>query len=299
MAYVIDKRIIGKPKEKYWITYIKQRIRKNKNFLGFVSGQTGSGKSYSCLRIGEELDPDFNIDRVVFSGLELMKLINSGKLKKGSYIVFEETGVAMSNKNWQSVTNKMLNYLLQTFRNRNFVLIMNSLYMDFVDSATRKLFHAEMQTQGIDLKKNEVLLKPQLIQYNGRLKKFYYKRLRILTERGKVPVNIWKVAKPSEKLRKEYEQKKTKYTDELNVNIQEELEAIENKGKKNPLTDIQQDVLKLLKDGLTIPQIATIRDRAETSIHESIRLLKNKGYKFNAIKGEDHRKVLKYEVISP
>jgi len=46
---VVDKRLLGKPKEKYWVTYIKQRIKKNKNFLGFISGQTG------CLDENEEV----------------------------------------------------------------------------------------------------------------------------------------------------------------------------------------------------------------------------------------------------
>jgi len=30
-----------KPPTKYWVTYIKGRIKRNKNFLGFISGQTG------------------------------------------------------------------------------------------------------------------------------------------------------------------------------------------------------------------------------------------------------------------
>ena len=168
MATVVDKRILGKQPEKYWISYIKQRIKKNKNFLGFVSGPTGSSKSYSSIRIAEELDPDFNIDRIVFGGLELMNLINSGKLKSGSAIVMEEAGVEMSHKNWQSVTNKMLNYLMQTFRHRNFILILNSPYMDFVDASTRKLFHAEFSSMGIDYKKNEARLKPVFLQYNQK-----------------------------------------------------------------------------------------------------------------------------------
>src|SRR3989344_3364139 len=160
MGKVVSKEILGKPKEKYWISYIRQRIRQQKNFLGFLSGPTGSGKSWSCLRIAEELDPEFNIDRCVFGGLELMNLINSGKLKRGSVIIFEEMGVEMSNKMWHSVTNQMLNYLMQTFRHLGFILLMNSPYMDFVDSATRKLFHAEMQTMKISFDKGVVYLKP-------------------------------------------------------------------------------------------------------------------------------------------
>ena len=124
MAKVVDPKLLpNKPKEALWVRYIHQRIKQNKNFLGFISGPTGSGKSWSSISIAEQLDPTFTDERIVFSGIELMKLINSDKLKKGSVIVFEEAGIGMSNKNWQSTINKMLNFLIQTFRHRNFVLI--------------------------------------------------------------------------------------------------------------------------------------------------------------------------------
>jgi len=228
----IDREMLNKPKEKHWISYIKSRIKKNKNFLGFISGQTGSGKSWSSLSICEDLDADFNIDRVVFSGLELMNLINSDKLKRGSAICFEEVGVEISNKNWASVTNKMLNYLIQTFRHRGFILVMNSPYMDFVDSATRKLFHAEFQTTGINFNTAECKLKPHLIQYNGRIRKFYYKRLKVIKPEGIIPVDLWKVKKPSDNLIKDYEQKKREYTDNLNKRIYEELQDVHDKRNK-------------------------------------------------------------------
>lgn len=297
MGKVLD-RSLKKRKEKYWIAYIRQRIQKNKNFLGFISGPTGSGKSYSTLRICEEIDPEFNIDKCVFGGLELMNLINSGTLRSGSAVAFEEVGVELSNKNWASITNKMLNYLLQTFRHRNFILIMNSPYMDFVDASTRKLFHAEMQTVSIDFKKQEVLLKPQLIQYNSRLQKFYFKRLKVIRPEGKVPVDVWRVAKPSEHLRLSYEQKKTDYTNRLNKKIVYELETIENKGKKKKqLTLIQEETLNMLREGFVVEQIAKQRSRAPQVIRETITGLKNKGYKLKPV--YDGNRVIRYEVQDP
>ena len=286
MSLVIDKRIINKPKEKYWITYIKGRIKKNKNFLGFISGQTGSGKSWTSLSIAQVLDKNFNIDRVVFSALELMNLINSGELKRGSVIVFEETGIEMNNRSWASITNKMLNYLMQTFRHKNLILIMNSPYMDFVDSATRKLFHAELQTVSINFKTNQCRIKPQIIQYNSRNQKFYYKRLRVITNEGSIPVGLWAVNKPSDDLIKAYEIKKRKFTDGLNDRIMDELiTEYDKKDKKKPseLTDIQEDTLNMLQDGMTVPQIAIARGRAESVVHNAISLIKKKGYKITGV----------------
>lgn len=294
---VLDKTMIGKPKVTPWVAYIHERIKKNKNFIGFISGQTGSGKSWASLSIAEQIDPKFNIERVVFNGLELMELINSDKLKKGSVVVFEESGVEMNNRNWQSVTNKMLNFLMQTFRHRNFILIMNSPYMDFVDASTRKLFHAEFKTEGINMKEKKTLLKPLLMQYNSRNQKFYYKYLKQITDKGIIRIEGWDVIRPSKELVNAYEKKKREFTDKLNRNIMDELLAEKykkEKKNKNHLTDNQKEVLQLLREGHNIDEIAEIRDRASNTIRSGIELIKKKGYDIKPV--YEGNKVIKYLV---
>ena len=287
-----------KKTKKYWIKYILNRIKNNKNFLGFISGPTGSGKSYTSLSIGQQLDPSFDVDRVVFSGIELMDLINSDKVHSGSVIIFEESGVEMSNRNWQSKTNKMLNFLCQTFRHRNFILIFNSPYMDFVDSATRKLFHAELSTMGIDFKTQEVKLKPHVIQYNSRLKKFYYKRLKVWSNGSKVPINVWRVGLPTQDLIVKYEVKKKEFTDNLNKLIYDELLSEKNKTiKTTELTELQKEYLECLKEGNNIEETAEHFGVIRQTVASSMGLMKKKGYRFTAIK--DGSKVLKYEVVEP
>lgn len=208
--------------------------------MGFIGGPTGSGKSFASLSIAEMLDQEFDINRCVFTGSELMNLINSGQLKKGSVIVFEEAGIELSNRSWQSLMNKMLGFLIQTFRHKNFILIFNSPYMDFVDSATRKLFHAEINTRKIDFEKKMTILKPQIIQYNARLKKFYYKYLRIgIKNQGMAAVKSWSVPKPSAALIKAYEKKKTEFTTALNKEIQNQIML---KKEKKPKKKVECNV---------------------------------------------------------
>ena len=117
-----------------------------------------SGKSYCALSMAKQLDKRFTMDNVVFTPEELMNLVESDKLKKGSVIVWDEAGVGISHRSWQSQTNKLINYLLQTFRHRNFILIFTSPHLDFIDASTRKLFHAQFQTKEIDYGKKEVLV---------------------------------------------------------------------------------------------------------------------------------------------
>lgn len=219
-------------KESIWVRYMKRRIQLNKNFIGFVSGPTGSGKSLSSLSMAEQCDPRFSINNVVFRFKELMELINSGSLRKGSAIVFEEAGIEMDATKWQSKLNRVIRYLMETFRHRNFIMILNAPYMDFVDSGTRRLFHAEFETKGINYHSECCIIKPMLLQYNGRVRKWYYKYLRVAASESLAPVKRWSVHKPSADLIKEYELKKKDFTTKLNKEIEEQID--EEKNKKKP-----------------------------------------------------------------
>lgn len=294
MSLVVDTKITGAKPRKHWETYILRRIKRNKNFLGFFSGATGSGKSWSCLRAGENLDPNFNINQVVFSVKELFDLINSGKLNRGSVIVFEESGVGANARQWFSKFNKALNYLVQTFRHEGFILLINSPLFEHVDSAVRKLFHAEMQTMRIDIKNKRVILKPQLIQYNGRLKKFYYKRLRVVTRGGTAPVNTWSVGKPSKELLRAYEIRKKAFTTALNLELSNELSGISNKA----LTFVQSDILDRLKEGHTVKEIAKVREVTPRAILLSMDYIRKKGYKLIEVRSKDAKHVF-YNVKPP
>jgi ABC-type dipeptide/oligopeptide/nickel transport system ATPase component len=240
----------GKRKNPFWINYIKNRIKNKKNFLGFISGATGSGKSWTGLSICNMLDPSFTPERIITNMKQLMKLVNSDKLNYGNAILWDEAGIDISSKSWQSLTNKLVNFLMQTFRHKRFILIFTSPYMDFVDASTRKLFHAEFQMERINQEECVAKVKPFIIQYNGRTRKFYYKYLRARTkQRGIVPIKMWTIPKPPNWLIEEYEQIKTSFTSKLNQDIEKQLEELETKGKKDvkrKLTDLQKQVLELM-----------------------------------------------------
>lgn len=266
-------------KKSSWVRYIQNRIKNNKNFLGFVSGQTGSGKSYSSLQLCYECDPNFTVGQVVFNGLELMELITSKKLKSGSAICFEEIGVAMDARQWQSKTNRLLTHLIETFRHRNYILIFNSPYMDYVDSSIRKLFHAEFETTKIDKEKGVCILKPKLIQYNSKLKKFYYKRLRIFTPNGLVPIDRLPVKKPPQEVLVWYENRKKAYSHELEKNIYNELKQIHDKQtKKKKLTEKQKLVYELSQKGMTQSEISKEIGVNHSFVNRMIQMIRKKGY---------------------
>ena len=240
-----------KRQEAYWVLYIKQRIKKMKNFLGIFTGATGSGKSWSALSLCFQVDDTFTPERIVFSMKGLMKLINEDKVKSGQAILWDESGIDVSNRSWQSLTNRMVNFLLQTFRHKRIILIMTTPYLDFVDASTRKLFHAEISTLSINTAKKSCKVKPMILQYNSRKKKFYYKYLRACSpKKSACPVKSWNIPAPPQWLIDEYEVMKTNFTAELNKDIEQQLEGDKPKKKdeRKPLTEKQENVLKLLAE---------------------------------------------------
>ena len=163
------------------VEYVHDRIKKNKNFLCAFTGSTGSGKTYSALRFAQKLDPTFTPEnRVAFTPKRFMQILNGGELKVGSVILFEEAGVALNSRKWQSKANILVNFVMQTFRHRNYIVIFTAPDFSFVDVSTRKLFHACFETVNIDKKKQMCFVKPLFIQVNQRSGKIYYKYLKNL-----------------------------------------------------------------------------------------------------------------------
>jgi len=228
--------------EHSWIRYIKMRIRSNLNFLALAEGSTGSGKSWACLSIAYLIDPTFEPRQVAFSFQEVMKIINADWFQKKQWrvILFDEPQISISNRQWQSLTNKLLNFLVSTFRNQQIILLFATPYADFIDSATQKLLHCKFEVKGHSAKTNLTTIRPKLLQYNSRQHKFYEHSLYIMREGqlgGSIKLTKWNVPKPPLHLIKPYEEKKTAFTSKLNKSIQSQLEIMDEKQIKKDEKD--------------------------------------------------------------
>ncbi len=234
--------------------YIKQRINKNKNFMCCITGPTGSGKTYSALKFAEQWDKNFTSDNIVFTPKAFVDLLNSGTLKKGSVIVADEFGVSMNSRNWQSVANQVINYVLQTFRSRNYIVLFTSPDFSFIDVSARKLFHCHMMTEGINFKQEFCNIKPYMLQVNQRSGDIYYKYLKTVIEGiGTKKLNKIEVGLPSKKLIKDYEKKKFAFVSELNKEIEEKLNEKKEDKKENKdklIEDRWRIIDNLVKNGI-------------------------------------------------
>jgi len=205
---------------------IKNRLRNNKNALIAVIGETGSGKSYTALRLAELVDDDFSIDKVCFRPSEFVKAVRNAR--KHDVIVFDEAGVGIPAREWWSVQNRLLDYVIQTFRFKNLCVIFTMPNLRFIDEHVRLLFHYVLETQYIDYDAERVVLKPFRVLSFPRATRMYLSYPRI----GGVVVRRLEVLKPSERLIKEYEAKKERYLSELYDEITQTLEPKVETSKK-------------------------------------------------------------------
>jgi len=284
---MIENLIKKKPGESAIVTLTKKRLRLNLNMFGMFTGKLGSGKTYSGISYCQELDPEFDVEKqIVFSFKETMEVINTDwfKKKKIKVILWDEPQITISNRAWQSEMNRLVNYLISTFRHQNIVLVLCAPYKDFLDSQTMKLLLWEFQCTSIDRKKNQCIVYPKYLQYNPNKKKTYPHPLNVIVNNRTLVMPTWRVNKPSKETIEIYERKKTEFTDGLNKSIMDKLNSMDKKPEgedrrnKKPLTELQEKILECWKTGMIQKNIVQLLGKKQKIISESEKYMRHKGY---------------------
>jgi len=195
-----------------FVIYINKRIALNKNCIIAIVGDTGSGKSMAALRMGEVLDRNFCIDRVVFKGHEFLNAIRQD-WPSGSVIKFDEGGVDWGARKFMSFLNQALGVALQTVRYKNHIIILTVPDISFIDTQCRKLMHILIKTDNIDYKKGVCVLRPYTLKRHTLYKKDYNPHPIVKIDGTKLKITRLNVKLPSDDLIKAYDKKKIKFTD--------------------------------------------------------------------------------------
>jgi DNA-binding CsgD family transcriptional regulator len=286
--------------------YIKDRIfNKNKNFFMVIVGSTGSGKSYSALRLAELLDDSFTINECCFKAKEFLMKIkkfqdlaeNNQEETKGKVIMFDEIGVEHDSKRFMTISNRVINYFFQTSRYLNLIVIMTVPFLSFIDSSTRKLCHCIAETKGINQRTKQVTLKVKFLQVAPFSSKEYPKYLRFTKMNKHYSLQKIKVGLPSEKLRNDYEKKKREYGNWLYEDSLNKLERYEDKEKaqqsRKPLTQTQEKVAQLLSKH-SAEETAGKLGIALGSLYGHKVNIEKKGYIFKPI--WENKRIIRYEI---
>lgn len=211
----------------------------NDNAIWTVVGDTGKGKSYASLRLGEILDPDFSADQVAQNVVEFLELVMDDSYGQGSVIVFEEASVEASAYDWHSASNRVFAKVLDTWRHQNRMAIINLPNFQALEKGARRRTNAivEMQTA-----------KPWMDYSQGKfLEVNYHPRFDDRNER--FPIIRGKKRKwirfrmPSDDLVEEYEGMKSEYTSDLNEELLQELLDTAEDGEMGP-QEIADDILE-------------------------------------------------------
>ena len=200
---------------------ITQRIKTNRNYMMLAQGETGCGKSYIALRLGEIIDKNFSLDNVVFTPQQFSDILTNGKLKAGSVVVFDEAGVGMSSKEWATRSNKLISNITQTFRTNRLVVIFTLPSGRYLDSSIRNVFHALIEPLGVQPGTTKNAFKLLKIEQNYRQNKTYYPYYRFKDEKTNrfFKYAIIRIGKPTEELCEAYEKKRDAYLSSLQVDL--------------------------------------------------------------------------------
>lgn len=299
----MEKEIEEKKEQPILIQYIKDRVEKrNKNFIMLFVGATGSGKSYSALRLAEMLDDSFDINRVCFKAKSFMNCINSlvecserGEIIQGKVILWDEFGVEHNAREFMTISNRVINYFFQTSRHLNLIVIMTVPLLSFVDSATRKLSHSVAEMQGINTKDKTASVKVKMFQVNALSGKEYPKYLRYRKNNKQFVCKKFKFHMPSKELIEAYEKKKKEFTKQLNKEIMNKLLKLEDKDNRQvkALSPMQERVIELLK-GNSAEQVAEQLNLDLSVVYRHKKEAERKGFILKPI--WENKRIIRYNI---
>lgn len=106
-------------------------LRSDDDKFILIDGREGAGKSSLALQIASCLDPNFNIDKICFSGEDFSKAVKSLDRRKADALVLDESYRAVGSRNVMSSVNKAMVALGTEMRQLNlFVIIVLPSFFD-------------------------------------------------------------------------------------------------------------------------------------------------------------------------
>jgi len=217
----------------------------------------------------------FDVNKhVVFSVESFMELLNSGTLKKGDVIVWDEAGVGIPAREWYSISNKAINYVLQTFRHLNLCVIMTTPSFDYIDKQTRLLFHVYIETVVIDYENERVIVKIMQNQFNPAMGKEYKKYM--WTDGKKM--ERFNIGKPTKEMVKKYENLKKVFSKQLREDVEQDVKSVKQKLMKRKLTD-EMMIEEGKKIGLDFTDKYEIMAKWKIGQHRAVRIQRQVGIK--------------------
>ena len=245
---------------------IRDRLNKNKNVLIAIVGETGSGKSWSALSLAERVDEDFSIEQVSVGDPErFIEILDNVRNKDA--VIFDEAGVGMPSREWQSLQNRVLGYILQTFRVMNLCVIFTMPHISFIDKQARKLFHYTAIAQGYNIEHGYTICNFHKVIVHPYYDQLRYDELGLFANGKKVNINPVFVPKPSEELVAEYEKMALEFKTELRRRAKDQIQLSKNGSRE---TEIKLLIKELYNRGMKQVEIAKLLGKSRSWVFNVI-----------------------------
>lgn len=196
--------------------------KRDMNATFVIVGVPGRGKSTLALKLAEDLDTTFNIERVCYSVTEMVQLIartGTERLEPGSVIMFDEivNESGAYSRTALSRHNQVMNFVIANMRARRLILLICLPKFTQLDKDIREVgLTGVFQMSNIDYEKKLATTKFKWRVVNemsgGVIDVF--PRLVDKEENKKYKITRIKWGKPSKELEKLYKEKKFAYMNE-------------------------------------------------------------------------------------
>lgn len=212
----------------------------NEHFMGVIVGREGSGKSMSCIKIAQLVDPEFTAEQIFFHPEELLRLLRDEDFRPGAVYVLDEAGVSFGNRSWYDEAQIKVNKALQLIRSHNIGLIFSLPRLGELDSQTEGRLQAVLELtekqDGEYVAGSWLWKDPDRRNKTGKVYEHYPR-----TDRGERVTRI-ELTPPSQKIIEPYEEQKKQFQREVYDDAIGELEADEEDKLTKP-KDIARDIL--------------------------------------------------------
>lgn len=255
-----------------WTEYIYDKINSGEeNCLVILTGKKGRGKSTTALafaeRLCERFGRKFDMRFFCHDAHKLLQIMTWKDLPKGSVVIVDELQTISNRRNFYSQINKALNDLFSTFRTLGLIVIFTTPVLNFIDTQIRPHIDAWWVVKSKNREQKTNLVRAYLIEYdeNARSEKEQLrKKFLVVKDRQTGDMKEFAdivVSLPSEELRAEYKEFRSKLTRDV---IQRSLQRIEVERAKEhkanalgeALSKTQLMVMQLKARGLTNREMA-------------------------------------------
>jgi hypothetical protein len=190
------------------------------------------------------LCPRFSIKYVVFGVTDFFNLINSPFVEQGDYVLFEEVGSEISNRDYYSEKNKLMTKISQIIRTKNLIVAYTAPKLEMADKQILALCMGLIQTRGIDYSKNEGIVRiMDPVSFNMKTNKWTQRLVTVRRPSLINPKRFWtlkigntRLARASVILRHAYLKAREAYTSRISSEGQKTLTDIATKEAAGPQT---------------------------------------------------------------